>query len=183
MGLSLRENDIFFDVPSILKEEEGLFEAKYMVSFDGTTEEGPYNDAYLYSYAKHGLLKKNTLVRKLGEASKQKAGDNEDIKQIFYYLDCVSHPLHVKWDDKLPAYLVQSFIVYADLFKDPHDPDRIDRKILKRIDMYQNDMDLYDEDVFSSDIEQMARENLTDAERKTIHKLIKKVDNYLKTNH
>lgn len=182
MPLKLNK-DTIIDIPEYLKSEDGLFDSKYMVLFDGEKEEGPYNDAYLYSYAKHGLLKKNTLIRKQGELSKQKAGDNEDMQLIFNYLEMISHPLHVKWDDKLSANLVHSFITYADLFEDPHDPDRIDRKILKSIDEYQNDMDLYDVDVFSSDIEQMARENLTDAERKTIHYLINKVDNYLKNIH
>lgn len=172
--------DTFNDVPSLLEEEAGLFDSEYMVSFDGSTEEGPYNDAYLYSYAKHGLLKKNTLIRKKGESTKQKAGDNEDLKIIFYYLDLISHPLHVKWDDKLPAHLVQSFITYADLFEDPYDPDRLDRKILRRIDEYQNDMDFYDADTFAADIEGLAKENLTDEERDTVHYLIKKVNNYLK---
>ena len=59
------------------------FDAEYMVYFTPGQTEGPYNDAYLYCYIKHGLITKDTMVMKKGEKTMQKAGDCDDLSIFF----------------------------------------------------------------------------------------------------
>lgn len=75
--------------------------------------------------------------------------------------------------------IVQLFKENEKLFSDPYDPDRLERKILQRIDNYEEDMDLYDFDIFVDDLEQLSREDLSDSEKEIVRDLAKKVDTYL----
>jgi hypothetical protein len=75
--------------------------------------------------------------------------------------------------------IVQLFKENEKLFSDPYDPDRLERKILQRIDNYEEDMDLYDFDILVDDFEQLSREDLSDSEKEIVRDLAKKVDTYL----
>ena len=75
--------------------------------------------------------------------------------------------------------IVQLFKENEKLFSDPYDPDRLERKILQRIDHYEEDMDLYDFDILVDDLEQLSREDLSDSEKEIVRDLAKKVDTYL----
>jgi len=75
--------------------------------------------------------------------------------------------------------IVQLFKENEKLFSDPYDPDRLERKILQRIDNYEEDMDLYDFDILVDDLEQLSREDLSDSEKEIVRDLAKKVDTYL----
>lgn len=52
-----------------------IFFDKYFVEFEKGKEEGPFNDAYLYSFVKHGLLTKKMYVRKVNSSAKEYAED------------------------------------------------------------------------------------------------------------
>ena len=52
-----------------------IFTDKYFVEFEEGKEEGPFNDAYLYSFVKHGLLTKKMYVRKVDSSAKEYAED------------------------------------------------------------------------------------------------------------
>ena len=75
--------------------------------------------------------------------------------------------------------IVQLFKENEKLFYDPYDPDRLERKILQKIDIYEEDMDLYDYDILVDDLEQLSREDLSASEKEIVRDLAKKVDAYL----
>ena len=68
----------------------------------------------------------------------------------------------------------------SSLFYDPYGENQIN-KILKRIDIYEDDMDLYDFDIFVDDLEQLAGEDLDESQKETLRKIASVVDVYLRT--
>ena len=89
------------------------------------------------------------------------------------------HPFHQRWDDKISPYIVELFVKNAHLFDDDYDPDRVERKILRYIQMYREDIDLYDFNVWYDDLEQLAKEDLSASQMTIVHNIAKEVDKYL----
>lgn len=89
------------------------------------------------------------------------------------------HPLHQRWDDKLSPQIVELFVKNADLFEDDYDSDRIERKILRHIQMYKEDMSLYDSDDWKDRLEQLAKEDLSYSQMRVVHSIATEVDRYL----
>ena len=87
--------------------------------------------------------------------------------------------LHQRWDDKLSPDIVELFGKNADLFEDEYDPDRLERKILRYIQIYKEDMDLYDFDEWNDRLEQLAKDGLSGSQMTIIHNIAKEVDRYL----
>lgn len=87
--------------------------------------------------------------------------------------------LHQRWDDKLSPDIVELFGKNADLFEDEYDPERLERKILRYIHMYKEDMNLYDFNDWYDDLEQLAKDDLSDSQMTTVHNIAKEVDRYL----
>ena len=89
------------------------------------------------------------------------------------------HPFHQRWDDKISPYIVELFVKNAHLFDDDYDPDRVERKILRYIQMYREDIDLYDFNVWYDDLEQLAKDDLSASQMTIVHNIAKEVDKYL----
>lgn len=87
--------------------------------------------------------------------------------------------LHQRWDEKLSPAIVELFVKNAELFEDEYDPDRIERKILRHIKMYKEDLDLYDFDILNDRLEQLAKDDLSAAQMRMVHSIAKEVDRYL----
>lgn len=98
-----------------------------------------------------------------------------DFRQYGEYL----HPLHQRWDDKLSPEIVELFIKNAELFEDEYDPDRIERKILRYIQMYKEDTSLYDFDDWNDRLEQLTVDEISDAQMRVVRSIAKEVDRYL----
>jgi len=89
------------------------------------------------------------------------------------------HPFHQRWDDKISPFIVELFVKNAHFFDDDYDPDRVERKILRYIQMYREDIDLYDFNVWYDDLEQLAKDDLSASQMTIVHNIAKEVDKYL----
>ncbi len=78
--------------------------------------------------------------------------------------------------------LIVSFIKdNANLFYDHYDPDRLEKKVLRRIELYEEDRDLYEFEIFEDELRQLSREDLNDSEKEIVRSIAIMVDLYLKS--
>jgi hypothetical protein len=171
------DKDFFIDVLDYLKSEDGVFDSEYMVLFDGEKEEGPYNDAYLFCYVKHGLITKDTLVREVCKSKRERAYENSDLKLFFDYIE---HTPDDKNDvteesdlgDNIPKSLLKLYFDNEDLFEEV---DGVD-KVLEYIHEYN-----YNGETFFSkdDLEGYLKEDLSESQNAIVEKMVKETYRFL----
>jgi hypothetical protein len=180
---------------AVEKQKEALIKApkfltEYMVYFDHQNTEGPYNDVYLFSFIKHGLITPDTLIAEKGKKDTLRAGDCKDLDDFFSLFesedkedlldDIQEFTEETGLQDNIPKKLLSLYFDNEDVFEEFDGAD----EALEHIHELSIDADKLNkkkDGMFFSidDLEGYLKEDLSDRQNAIVENMVKETYRFL----